>query len=265
MALLALALGLLPGAAVAQEAGPRLGWVELLTNDSRAAAQFYAELFGWAIEGHSDGKYRLRLDGELVGGITQIQNRDGEDHTTWLLGVTVPDVRDAVVATRASGGTVIRDQTRTSDGGEWAVVADGQGAEVLVYSGDLRIEGEPAPGRWAWAELWTTDPDSAADFYGSVIGWDLEEVEHPDGTYRSFTYEGDLRAGLVPITGERVDPGWAPYIGVTDVKATVQRAEELGAEVLLAPGADVYGGRVAILRDPTGVGFLVIELEEEME
>ena len=263
-ALLALALGLVPGVALAQD-GPRLGWVELLTEDSRAAAQFYAGLFGWAIEGHSDGKYRLRLNGELVGGITQIENRDGEDHTTWLLGVTVPAVRDAVVATRDNGGRVIRDQSRTADGGEWAVIEDGQGAELLVYTGGLRIEGDPAPGRWAWAELWTTEPDAARDFYGAVVGWDLEEVEHPDGTYLSFTHDGDLRAGVVPITGERVDPGWAPYIGVTDVAATVARAEELGGEVLLAPGADVYGGRVAILRDPTGVGFLVFELEEGAE
>ena len=137
--------------------------------------------------------------------------------------------------------------------------------ERQIPRGCRWIEGDPAPGRWAWAELWTTDAEAAAGFYGAVVGWDLEEVEHPDGTYRSFTYDGDLRAGVVPIAGDRVDPGWAPYIGVTDVAATVQRAEELGGEVLLAPGDDVYGGRVAILRDPTGVGFLVFELEEEME
>jgi hypothetical protein len=250
-----------PMVASAQEAG-RLGWVELLTHDARAAAQFYGGLFGWTLDRHVEGKYRLREGGELVGGITQISEREPDlDESAWLLGMVVADVDAAVEAALAAGGNVVRDQGRTTQGAEWAVVSDAQGAELLVYSGGDTISREQSPGHWAWAELWTTDPEAAASFYGAVAGWTLEELDHPDGAYPAFMDGDDLRAGMVEISGDAVSPGWAPYVGVTSVAAIVKRAKELGGKVLLEPTADIYEGRVAIIQDPTGVGFLVYELE----
>ncbi len=60
-----------------------------------------------------------------------------------------------------------------------------------------------------------------------------------------------------------MEPGWAPYIGVANLEATLARARELGGEVLLEPNQEIYAGRVAVLADPTGVAFLVVELEGE--
>jgi hypothetical protein len=245
----------------AQEAG-RLGWVELLTHDARAAAQFYGGLFGWTLDRHIEGKYRLRADGDLVGGITQISRGEaGVDESAWLLGILVADVDDAVDAAVAAGGSVVRERGRTTQGAVWAVIADAQDAELLIYAGGDTIAPTPRPGHWAWAELWTTDPAAAASFYGAVAGWTLQELDHPDGTYPAFMAGDELRAGMVEITGERVNPGWAPYVSVTNVAATVKRAKELGGTVLLEPTDDIYAGRVAIIQDPTGVGFLVYEIE----
>ncbi len=60
-----------------------------------------------------------------------------------------------------------------------------------------------------------------------------------------------------------MESGWAPYIGVADLEATLARARELGGDVLMEPAENIYEGRVAVLADPTGVSFLVIQLEEK--
>jgi len=247
--------------------GPgRLGWCELLTHDSAAAAQFYAALFGWQLESHASGKYRLVDNGAVVGGITQISETTPElDETTWLVGITVDDVGDSVDAARRRGGKILADVTRAKGGGEWAVVEDLQGAQLLILSGGQEFDGGSGPGRWMWTELWTTDQEAAVTFYGEVVGWSLQDIEHPDGAYPAFFQGGEARAGLVPIAGERVGPGWAPYVGVTDLGAILKRAIELGGQVLLEPNDETYGGRVAVLADPTGVGFLAYELEEVSE
>ena len=205
----------------------------------------------------------LLKEGALMGGITEIGQTAPElDEATWLVGVTVDDVEAAVAAARRQGGEVLADVTRSAGGAQWAVVEDLQGAHLLVFSGGNHLDRSPGPNRWMWAELWTTDEAAAATFYGDVVGWTLEEIDHPDGSYPAFHQGDELRAGLVPISGDRVDPGWAPYVGVADLAATLKEAVALGGEVLLPPNAEIHGGRVAVLADPTGVGFLVYELDE---
>jgi len=100
-------------------------------------------------------------------------------------------------------------------------------------------------------------------FYSQVIGWEYVELDRPHGAYPTFQSAGQPRAGLVQINPAEMESGWAPYIGVADLEATLARAKELGGEVLLEPAENIYEGRLAILADPTGVSFLVIQLEEE--
>jgi predicted enzyme related to lactoylglutathione lyase len=242
------------------------GWCELLTYDGPAAAAFYGGLFGWSLERHAEGKYRLLSNGVLVGGITQITRSTPEvDEGTWLVGITVRDVRASVNAAREGGGKVLRDVARAGRKAEWAVVEDGQGAQVLLFEGGDRIPTESVAGHWIWSELWTTDPAAAAKFYKAVVGWTMTEVDHPDGPYPLFQ-QGDVpAAGVVGIDGDRLQPGWAPYVGVDDLATTLTRARQLGGEVLLEPGDDVHGGRVAVIADPTGVPFLVYQLDEVSE
>ena len=125
------------------------------------------------------------------------------------------------------------------------------------------LGGIQGPGNWVWAELWTTDQEASSRFYSQVIGWKFVEVSRPDGPYPTFQSAGKARAGLVPIEKGAMEPGWAPYIGVADLEATLARARELGGKVLLEPNQEIYQGRVAALADPTGVAFLVVELEGE--
>jgi hypothetical protein len=239
----------------------RLGWYELLTEDADAAAAFYASLFDWQIERDAVDKYRVRHDGTLIAGITEIERSDPDvDESTWLVGVAVADVRASVATARREGARVLRDVTGTTSLAQWAVVEDPQGAQVLLLATDDRVEATPEPGRWIWAELWTHDAAAASRFYAEVVGWTLVDVDHPDGSYPTFQWAGEPRAGLVPIEEGEMETGWAPYIGVADLGSTVARARELGGRVLLEPSDKINGGLVAILADPTGVGFLIFQL-----
>ena len=239
-------------------------WFGLLTEDAAAARTFYVDLFGWQTERTSSGGYIALHDGQPFAGITQIGRSVPEiDESTWLVGVVVSDLRASVATARWLGAHVLRDVSRAEGFAQWAIIEDPQGAQVLLMVPERPLGGVQAPGNWVWAELWTTDPKASSRFYSQVIGWEYVELDRPDGAYPTFQSAGESRAGLVPIEKGEMETGWAPYIGVADLEATLARARELGGEVLLEPNQEIYAGRVAALADPTGVAFLVVELEGE--
>ena len=146
--------------------------------------------------------------------------------------------------------------------GSYAEIEDPQGAPVTLAVTERSLGGTEGPGAWVWAELWTTDVAAASSFYGEVVGFERSAVDRPKGAYPIFVAAGEPRAGLVAIEDREIEPGWAPYLGVTDLAATIKRCRELGGRVLLEPAADLAQGRVALLADPTGGAFFVYRLEE---
>ena len=62
----------------------------------------------------------------------------------------------------------------------------------------------------------------------------------------------------IPKEAEGVPPHWGTYVTVEDVDATVKKAEELGAQVLMGP-QDIEVGRIATIRDPQGAAINVIK------
>ncbi|MCH6570824.1 MAG: VOC family protein, partial [Acidobacteria bacterium] len=256
-------------AAGAQQGGSANGpgavrWFGLLTENAAAARTFYADLFGWQMERTSSGGYVAVHDGQPFAGITQIGRSVPEiDESTWLVGVVVSDLPESVATARRLGAQVLRDVSRAEGFAQWAVIEDPQGAQVLLMVPERPLGGVRAPGNWVWAELWTTDQEASSRFYSQVIGWETVELDRPDGAYPTFQSAGEDRAGLVPIKRGEIENEWAAYLGVADLEATLVLARELGGKVLLEPNEEIHGGRVAVLADPTGVAFLVIELEGE--
>jgi hypothetical protein len=262
---------MMPLSALAQQEASTDGpgsvrWFGLLTEDAAAARAFYTDLFGWQMERTSSGGYVAVHDGQPMAGITQIGRTTPEvNEATWLVGVVVSDLPESVATARRLGARVLRDVSRAEGFAQWAVIEDPQGAQVLLMVPERPLGGVQAPGNWVWAELWTTDQEASSRFYSQVIGWEYVELDRPDGAYPTFQSAGEARAGLVPIEKGTMETEWAPYIGVANLEATLARARELGGKVLLEPNQEIYDGRVAALADPTGVAFLVVELEGETE
>jgi len=115
-----------------------------------------------------------------------------------------------------------------------------------------------APGTFCWVGLATSDPVAASSFYGSLFGWEGEDLAA--GAAGSFTM---LRLGgkdvailyrqMPEARAAGAPPHWTSFISVEDADATAARANELGGAAVFRAPFDVRdAGRVAAIRDPTG-------------
>jgi len=118
-----------------------------------------------------------------------------------------------------------------------------------------------------WAELWTDDVDAAADFYAKVIGYGQSKVERNGEKYRVFKFGEEIRAGLVkiPTELENLEPGWAAYVGVENLTATMVRVRELGGRVIFASEDNPVRGAVALIADPAGAVLFVHQIGSAKE
>lgn len=121
--------------------------------------------------------------------------------------------------------------------------------------------GEVRPGRAVWYELVTTDLEGAKRFYGGLFGWSFRDVEIRSGRYTVASRDGERVGGIFqPRDGSHVNPSqWVTYFSVASVDETAHAGEEHGAQVALRP-ADLPGrGRAALLIDPEGAPFGLIQ------
>ena len=81
-------------------------------------------------------------------------------------------------------------------------------------------------------------------------------------------YEGALEetvAGMIKMTPEwgELPPRWMVYFQVAACPATMTKTEALGGKVLYGPLEAAGLGRFAVLQDPQGVAFSVIETYDD--
>ena len=120
------------------------------------------------------------------------------------------------------------------------------------------------PGALCWNELQSRDVEGSKSFYGDAFGW--EAVTHSDGPmpYTEFQVGGQSIAGMMdmpPGVPAEVPTFWMMYFAVDDADATVAKAQQLGAQVLM-PAMDIPVGRFAVLADPQGATFAVIKMTQ---
>lgn len=121
-------------------------------------------------------------------------------------------------------------------------------------------------GQVIWYELMTPDPAGAADFYGAVVGWDIPATGHdmPNGSnYRMITRpDGGNAGGLLQLTPAMAQNGarplWVSYLHVADVAAALAQVTATGGTVLM-PEQDLPGGRMAMVADPGGAPFYLMD------
>ncbi|KAF4408087.1 MULTISPECIES: VOC family protein [Streptomyces] len=114
-----------------------------------------------------------------------------------------------------------------------------------------------APGTICWVDLGAPDTAAAVAFYGSVFGWDYQDLGPEGGGYGLFQRDGRTVAGLGPLTEEGARSAWTVYFTTEDVDATADSARRLGGSVRAEPFDIGPGGRIAQLSDPQGGRFAV--------
>ena len=254
-------------------------WRDLMTRDPQAAQSFYEELFGWGTQvAEGDwGSYTMWTRGTAerpgpFGGVVKLEGPEGEAVPShWMNYVAVGDLDAALSQVEAKGGTICVPATPIPGVGRFAVIDDPTGGTVSLMERDeeqdspVGLHGAEA-GEFCWCEMMTGQPEQARDFYDAILqNWAFESHEMgPMGTYHMIQrqVEGDQgQGGIMAMPAEQQAQGvrshWLPYVAVSSVEATFERAQELGASAL-APPFDVGDfGRAAILADPTGAAFAV--------
>jgi uncharacterized protein len=117
-------------------------------------------------------------------------------------------------------------------------------------------------GAFSWMELMTSDPKAAEAFYSQLLGWELEPAPMGHVGYTAVKAGGQAIGGIMAMPKE-VPPGmpshWGAYVTVTDIEATVKKAQSLGGKVMVPPRDIEKVGRFAVLSDPQGAVFSLIQ------
>jgi predicted enzyme related to lactoylglutathione lyase len=243
-------------------------WVELATPDLAATERFYSGLFGWTYQevhsGRTDYAVAL-LDGRPIGGLLQKAiPKEGRHQPAWLTFIAVADVDAARRTALEHGAKVVFEAKTYAQRGRQAVLTDPEGASFAVLASS---SGDPAdylasPGEWIWSSLHVRDPGAEASFYQALLGYDVFDVPSEDGLKHAILSSDDYARASVnafPDSGSQRRPHWINFVRVTDTARAAAKAVTLGGRVLVEPHVDRHGGNVAVIADPTGAPFGLME------
>lgn len=241
-------------------------WVDLGTTDAEGAKAFYEGLFGWSFDDlpiDTGGVYSMaRIEGKNVAGLGELdpdsQAQGVPPH--WTAYVKHDDVDDVAARATNAGGQVLFPPMDVMDEGRMTVIQDPTGAMFGVWQPRNHIGAQLVnmPNTLVWTELQTGNVEAARAFYQSVFGWTYDVDAQG---YVSCKQDERSQAGMMQI-GEDwgdVPPNWTIYFLVDDVENTVAKAQELGGQALMPPTPAGEIGKFAVLQDPQGAIFSVIE------
>jgi len=252
-------------------------WVDLMTTDREGAVRFYRGLFGWEfnVAGPEYGFYSQGVvRGLPVAGIGEAPPADQggpQFPVAWTTYLAVDDCDAACERARAAGGHVILEPMDVMDEGRMAMIADPTGAMVGLWQAGRHLGARVVnePNSLCWNELTTRDAARAIEFFTQMFGYELERVppppEAPEFDYTAFRLAGRGVGGVLGMTSgwpADIQPHWMTYFAVADADDTAAMVKELGGEVTHGPFDSAFG-RIAVIRDPYGATFSVLQMTDD--
>ena len=120
-----------------------------------------------------------------------------------------------------------------------------------------------AHGVFSWVHLATTDPGAAKRFYGSLFGWEFEDMPAgPEMTYTFISLKKHSVAGLYAL--KNAPSHWLPFVNVVDADDVAKKVAQAGGKVLNAPMDVLDVGRMAVLQDPTGANIAIWQAKKHL-
>ena len=241
-------------------------WVDLQTTDQEAAKAFYSGLFGWTYD-----------DQPMPQGAVYSMAQIGQDNVAaiapqppemaaqgvppmWNTYIAVDSVDDAVAKVEAAGGQIAMPAFDIPEAGRMAFVLDPGGAAAGLWQAGQHIGASRVnePGAVIWNELITADPAGSTGFYQQVVGLGTSDMEMEGQKYTVFEAGGKQVGGTTPPQMPGTPNHWHVYFATADADATAAKATGLGGSVLVPP-FDTPVGRIAVLRDPQGAVFSILQ------
>ncbi|MEP7035635.1 MAG: VOC family protein [Dermatophilaceae bacterium] len=242
-------------------------WVDVMVTDPAAAKAFYSSLFGWDIQDgppEAGGYAMCLLNGRPAAAISP-KPAGNPFPNCWSTYLASDDLEATAARARAAGGQFMMEPMDVMSAGRMAFGMDPTGGPYGIWqAGDHKGVGVfNEPGALIWNELMTGDYEGAKAFYGSVFGYEYEQMG--DGTKFQYSTirssDGKVVGGIGAMGAEvpaDMTPQWTTYFNVADTDATVAKAAVLGATIVRDPWVTPFG-RMAMIQGPQGETFSIAE------
>ncbi|MGH3517237.1 MAG: VOC family protein [Haloechinothrix sp.] len=247
-------------------------WIDLATTNMRRARAFYSALFGWTFSTRPDpatATYTIAtLGGVQVAGMYRAVPRQSPG---WMLHLAVHNARMATNWVTRLGGQIMLAPVDIPDRGTILHVRDPSGAAVVLWQTPQTWQfGTAVPGTFSGTDLNTHDGEVADIFYCKLfgltshqIGWG-QRVDYAEWRLDEPVLHRYVMGPEFPAT---TPAHWMIYLKVdpgVGTDALAGHAKALGGAVVIAP-FDTSFGRTAVLADPAGATFAIIDRDRIVE
>jgi predicted enzyme related to lactoylglutathione lyase len=249
----------------------KMVWADLVTPDLAAAEKFYGGLFGWTFQPVRAGEVNYAvalLDGRPIGGLVEKTIPAGQhQQPAWLTFLAAADVDTAKKVAVSHGAKVLADIKTYPMRGRQVVLSDPEGAvfALLASSSGDPADYLPATGDWIWSSLHAKDAGAEAAFYQNLLGYDVFDLPSDDGLeHLILSTDNYARASANDLArgAARRRSHWLNFVRVENAAETAAKVAALGGRVLVEPRVDRHGGMLAVVADPAGAPFGLMEWSE---
>ena len=101
-------------------------------------------------------------------------------------------------------------------------------------------------------EIQAKNPKKLQDFYGQMFSWGMQPSSGSQAQVQTGSVDGMISQSSDPTSGCII-----MYIQVQDVQATLNKATQLGARMIMAPNVNPDGTTACMIQDPEG-NFLML-------
>lgn len=245
-------------------------WADAMSTDAAATKKFMVEVMGWTAKDMPTDKgpdYTMFFMGEhTVAGLGQMPPDMKGAPSHWNNYITVDNLDEAVAKADKLGGKVVMPTMDVMTAGRMAGITDPTGAMVMLWQpGDHVGAGiVNTAGAMGWNELMTDDLETAKKFYSDLLGWTYDEMPGGDG-YQVIKNGDRMNGGMMtkPAEASHAPNYWGVYFTVENIKQTLEKAKAAEGKIIKDAFQAKGVGQLALIADPAGAIFTVIELEAE--
>jgi predicted enzyme related to lactoylglutathione lyase len=241
-------------------------WADAMFSDLEGAKSFYGDVLGWTF-GEASTEYgnytQAYANGKAVAAVVPpMPGQEGQ--SAWCLYFASPDVAAVAGRIRDNGGAVLMEPMQVGEFGSMLLARDPSGVVFGAWQAGTHegFEAKAEPGAYCWAEVFTREPEKSDAFFPAVFRYTAKQLEDEAIDFRLFYLGEDAVLGRMQMTDD-FPPEDPPYVNVyftvEDCDAAVAKATERGGVLRFGP-MDTPFGRFAVLTDPQGAAFSVIDI-----
>ncbi|SRR5258706_6398166 len=118
------------------------------------------------------------------------------------------------------------------------------------------------PNPFVHVELGSDNPTKSKEFYSKLFNWKFEDAPSPvpGGVYTHIKVGDGVGGGLMKKAMPEAPNMWLPYVLVDSVDATIKKARQMGAKIVVEKMPIPEMGAFGIFVDPSGAPLGVWEV-----